>query len=131
MSQTGQVVSQLGHASALPLHSHREPMLIVDLRGTMTIGTGDQTNETWALAPHGMLWLAGGTPHHVRTTADHHWLALAFPPALVARPTCTTSWRASAARQIQSDVVALPPYFSTSSRSRSPRARASAALPRS
>ncbi len=84
MSQSGQVSSQSGHASVLPMHSHREAMLVVSLHGTATIGTGAQD---WAVPPRSMLWLAGDTPHHVRTTADHRWLVLSFPPGLVPRAT--------------------------------------------
>jgi AraC-like DNA-binding protein len=84
MFQSGQVLSWFGHASVVPMHSHRQAQLVVSLRGTATIGTGDQD---WAVTPRSMLWLAGDTPHRVHTTADHHWLVLSFPPELVARAT--------------------------------------------
>jgi AraC-like DNA-binding protein len=84
MSHSGQVSSRFGHASVVPMHSHRQAQLVVSLRGTATIGTGAQE---WALPPRSMLWIAGDTPHDVHTTADHHWLVLSFPPELVARAT--------------------------------------------
>ena len=84
MLQSGQVSSQSGHAKVMPVHQHREAMLVASLHGTATIDTGDQG---WVLPPRSMLWLAGDTPHHVHTTADHRWLVLSFPPALVARAT--------------------------------------------
>jgi AraC-like DNA-binding protein len=84
MLQSGQVSSRFGHASVMPMHSHREAQLVVSLRGTATIGTGDQE---WAVPPRSMLWIAGNTSHRVHTTADHHWLILSFPPEFVARAT--------------------------------------------
>ncbi|WP_394834351.1 AraC family transcriptional regulator [Pendulispora rubella] len=85
MLQSGQVLSRFGQARVLvPMHSHREALLIVSLRGNATIGTGDQD---WELPPRSMLWVAGHTPHRVHTTADHHSLILSFPPELVARAT--------------------------------------------
>ncbi|MFY0574026.1 AraC family transcriptional regulator [Cystobacter fuscus] len=66
------------------MHRHREAQLVVSLRGTATIGTGDQD---WTVTPRSMLWLASDTPHRVHTTADHHWLVLSFPPEFVARAT--------------------------------------------
>jgi len=84
MLQFGQMSSWFGHARVVPMHSHREAQLVVSLGGTATIGTSDQD---WAVTPRSMLWLASGTPHHVHTTADHHWLVLSFPPELVARAT--------------------------------------------
>jgi hypothetical protein len=41
MLQSGQVSSRFGHASVMPMHSHREAQLVVSLRGTATLGTGD------------------------------------------------------------------------------------------
>jgi AraC-like DNA-binding protein len=84
MLQSGQVLSWFGHASVVPMHSHREAQLVVSLRGIATIGTGDQD---WAVTPRSMLWLASDMPHRVHTTADHQWLVLSFPPELVARAT--------------------------------------------
>lgn len=85
MLQSGQVSSRFGQPRLrVPMHSHREALLVVSLRGNATVGTGDQD---WALPPRSMLWLAGDTPHQVHTTADHHSLVLAFPPELVARDT--------------------------------------------
>jgi AraC-like DNA-binding protein len=84
MLQSGQVSSRFCHAIEVTAHSHPEALLVVSLRGTATIGTGV---KDWAVAPRSMLWIAGDTPHHVHTTADHHSLVLAFPPGLVARAT--------------------------------------------
>lgn len=84
MVQSGQVLSHSGHAGVVQTHSHREAHLIVSLRGTATIGTGEQD---WTITPRSMLWLAGDTPHRAHTTADQHWLVLSFPPDLVARAT--------------------------------------------
>ncbi|HEX4418422.1 MAG TPA: AraC family transcriptional regulator [Kofleriaceae bacterium] len=85
MLQSGQVSSRFGQPGiATPMHSHREALLVVGLRGTATIGTGDQD---WAVPPRSMLWLAGDTLHRVHTPVDHHSLVLSFPPALVARAT--------------------------------------------
>jgi len=84
MSSSGQVSSQFGHASVVPMHSHREALLVVSLRGTATIGT---SGAEWALPSRSMLWLAGDTLHQVHSTPDHHWLVLAFPPETVARAT--------------------------------------------
>ncbi len=85
MSHSGQVSSRFGQARVLTsTHSHREALLIVSLRGGATIGT---LGHDWSLPPRSMLWLAGGTPHRVRTSADHHSLVLSFPPELVDRAT--------------------------------------------
>jgi AraC-like DNA-binding protein len=85
MLQSGQVASRIGQARVLvPMHSHDEALLIVGLRGSATVGNGEQR---WTLSPHSMLWLAGRTPHHVQSSSDHHSLILSFPPALVARAT--------------------------------------------
>lgn len=85
MLQTGQVSSRIGQARVLvPLHSHREALLIVNLRGRATIGT---SSEEYALPPRSLLWLAGHTAHRVHTSADHHSLILSFPPELVLRNT--------------------------------------------
>jgi AraC-like DNA-binding protein len=84
MLQSGQVSSRFCHATEVTVHSHREALLVVGLRGAATIGTGAQD---WAVPPRSMLWIAGDTPHQVHTTADHHSLVLAFPPELVARAT--------------------------------------------
>jgi len=87
MLQSGQVSLRFGQASVrVPLHRHREALLIVGVRGAATIETVDRA---WELPPRSMLWLAGDTPHQVRTAPDHHSLVLSFPPGLAPR---TTGW---------------------------------------
>jgi AraC-like DNA-binding protein len=85
MSQLGQVSSRFGQPGLeVPAHHHRQALLVVGLRGAATIATRD---EAWAVPPDAMLWLAGDTPHRIRTGPDHRSLILAFPPELIARPT--------------------------------------------
>jgi len=83
MSQPGHMSSRFGQPSLLvSLHSHREALLVVSLRGTATLGIGDRD---WHLPPRTLLWLAGSTPHRLHTSSDHHSLILSFPPELVRR----------------------------------------------
>lgn len=82
--QPGQMLSHSGHASAVPMHSHREAQLVVSLRGTATLGT---QGRDWALTPRSMLWLASDTPHRAQASDHEHWLVLSFPPELITRAT--------------------------------------------
>lgn len=85
MSHSGQISSRTGHARVqVAMHSHAEALLVVNLRGSATIGTADRE---FALPPRSLLWVAGHTPHRVHTSADHHSLILSFPHDLVARAT--------------------------------------------
>jgi len=78
------------YEAEVPVHVHRSGQLIVALHGAVTC-TAD--NEIWIVPPDCGVWIPGGMPHSVRTTANARLSYLFVEPGAASLPDicCTLS----------------------------------------
>lgn len=78
------------YEAEVPVHAHRKGQLILALHGAVTCAADD---EIWIVPPDCGVWIPGGMPHSVRTTANARLSYLFVEPGAASLPDacCTLS----------------------------------------